>query len=104
MGKPRIIDEFTDLPISKQKKYSLRLRRDGKCKSCGGELSATSMQYCEYHRQYHRDHEAKYRRSFDRNPVAVERANTVEQRKKIRVAMRAFLKEIDTIIDAKPSY
>jgi len=33
--RPAIKDEFTDLPISRQRKYQLRMRRDGRCPICG---------------------------------------------------------------------
>ncbi len=31
----RIVDEFTDLPISRQRKYQLRMARDKRCTECG---------------------------------------------------------------------
>jgi len=31
----RIKDEFTDLPISPQRKYQLRMQRDSRCTECG---------------------------------------------------------------------
>jgi hypothetical protein len=34
MKKP-IRDEFTDLPVSRQRKYQLRMQRDGRCAICG---------------------------------------------------------------------
>jgi len=34
MRKP-IQDEFTDLPLSRQRKYQLRMQRDSKCTECG---------------------------------------------------------------------
>jgi hypothetical protein len=34
MGR-RIEDEFTYLPISRQRRYQLRLRRDNRCTECG---------------------------------------------------------------------
>lgn len=34
MPRPPIIDEFTDLPISRQRKFQLRLARDLKCQRC----------------------------------------------------------------------
>ena len=34
MRKP-IIDEFTALPISRQRKYQLRMQRDRRCSECG---------------------------------------------------------------------
>ena len=33
--KKRIEDEFTDLPISRQRKYQLRMQRDNRCTECG---------------------------------------------------------------------
>lgn len=35
MTGQRIKDEFTDLPISRQRKYLLRRQRDGRCELCG---------------------------------------------------------------------
>jgi uncharacterized OB-fold protein len=35
MPRKPIKDEFTDLPISRQRKRQLRLIRDGKCRICG---------------------------------------------------------------------
>jgi hypothetical protein len=31
----RIVDEFTHLPISRQRKYQLRMQRDKRCTECG---------------------------------------------------------------------
>jgi hypothetical protein len=31
----RIVDEFSDLPISRQRKYQLRMQRDKRCTECG---------------------------------------------------------------------
>jgi len=31
----RIEDEFTDLPVSRQRKYQLRMKRDRRCTECG---------------------------------------------------------------------
>jgi hypothetical protein len=33
--RKRIQDEFTDLPISRQRKYQLRMQRDKRCTECG---------------------------------------------------------------------
>ena len=33
----RIKDEFTDLPISRQRKYQLRMQGDSRCTECGEE-------------------------------------------------------------------
>ena len=40
MAKPPIKDEFTDLPISRQRKYQLRMERDGRCVQCGKPTEA----------------------------------------------------------------
>ena len=47
-----IIDEFTSLPISRQQRYQLRKRRDGKCIRCG-QPPAKDGNFCETHRQAH---------------------------------------------------
>jgi hypothetical protein len=33
--RPAIQDEFMNLPISRQQKYRLRMKRDGRCIQCG---------------------------------------------------------------------
>lgn len=33
--RKRIQDEFTELPISRQRKYQLRMQRDRRCTECG---------------------------------------------------------------------
>jgi len=33
--RARIKDEFTELPISRQRKYQLRMQRDKRCTECG---------------------------------------------------------------------
>jgi hypothetical protein len=33
--RKRIQDEFADLPISRQRKYQLRMKRDRRCTECG---------------------------------------------------------------------
>jgi hypothetical protein len=33
--RQRIKDEFADLPISRQRKYQLRMKRDQRCTECG---------------------------------------------------------------------
>jgi hypothetical protein len=37
-GRNRVQDEFTHLPISRQRKYQLRQIRDGKCVECGAPV------------------------------------------------------------------
>ena len=43
-----IRDEFTDLPISRQRKYQLRMQRDKRCHICGGPLEGSTF-YCLKH-------------------------------------------------------
>ena len=38
----RIVDEFTDLPISRQRKYQLRMQREKRCTECGEPVSEGS--------------------------------------------------------------
>ncbi len=38
--KRRIHDEFSDLPISTQRKYQMRRARDGRCTQCGEPVIA----------------------------------------------------------------
>jgi len=35
MPKEKIQDQFTDLPVSRQRKYQLRMKRDSRCTDCG---------------------------------------------------------------------
>jgi hypothetical protein len=39
----KIIDEFSDLPVSPQRKTQLRNRRDGKCRTYGQPLSTKTL-------------------------------------------------------------
>jgi len=34
-SRARVKDEFTDLPVSRQRKYQLRRQKEGKCVKCG---------------------------------------------------------------------
>jgi hypothetical protein len=43
-----IKDEFTNLRVSRQRKYQLRMRRDGRCTKCG-EPIARGMVLCVKH-------------------------------------------------------
>ena len=51
MPKP-ITDEITSLPISRQRRYQLRKRRDRKCIRCGQD-AVNQGYFCETHRQVH---------------------------------------------------
>lgn len=49
-----ISDEFTKLPISRQRKYQFRKIRDGLCRVCGGSpCDKRSTQFCREH--WHED-------------------------------------------------
>jgi hypothetical protein len=37
-----IKDEFTDLPISRQRKYQMRMKREGRCTECGAPAAQGS--------------------------------------------------------------
>ena len=56
MPRPKILDEFTDLPISHQRKCQLRYHRDGKCCICGKPLFSANR--CEKH---HKDNYERIR-------------------------------------------
>jgi hypothetical protein len=42
-GVRRIIDEFTDLEISRQRKWQLRRAKEGKCIKCGARAAVSSI-------------------------------------------------------------
>ncbi len=48
MQKTTIIDEFTFLPVSRQRKKQLRYARDKKCVSCGSSELVTKK-HCKIH-------------------------------------------------------
>ncbi len=59
MGRQAIIDEFTSLNISRQRRFQLRRNRDGLCRICSApvETAETGDQaYCPRHRQKQRDY------------------------------------------------
>jgi len=45
--RKRIQDEFADLPVSRQRKYQLRMKRDQRCTECG--LPAVQGSRCLKH-------------------------------------------------------
>ncbi len=45
----KIKDEFTKLPVSRQRKKQLRWLRDGLCKLCGRTRNENSAQFCPFH-------------------------------------------------------
>lgn len=52
-----IQDEFTDLPVSRQRKQQLRNHRDGKCLLCRNPLFSAS--HCEKHHFAHHERQRK---------------------------------------------
>jgi hypothetical protein len=52
-----IKDEFTDLPLSRQRKYQLRMHRDRRCVICGA--SAVGGFYCLEHLVKKRERERR---------------------------------------------
>ncbi len=46
-GRKPIKDEFTDKPVSRQRKWQLRKARQGKCRACG--KTAVTLNYCREH-------------------------------------------------------
>lgn len=43
------LDEFTNLPVSRQRKWQLRHKRDGKCQKCSNNTAAHSTKLCQLH-------------------------------------------------------
>jgi hypothetical protein len=52
MGK-KIVDRFTDLPVSRQRKYQLRMKARRRCIICGEP--AVRRVYCLYHMVKYRE-------------------------------------------------
>lgn len=57
--RKRIQDEFTDLNISRQRKYQLRMQRDKRCTECGAPASVGSR--CVKHLVKARERQRKKR-------------------------------------------
>jgi hypothetical protein len=56
VGRPGIVDEFSGLPVSRQRKWQLRQMAKGGCRICG--QTAISKGYCLKHLVQERDHSA----------------------------------------------
>jgi hypothetical protein len=52
-----IKDEFTHLRISRQRKFQLRMKRDGRCEICGAAAKGSSK--CHKHLIYSREKRRK---------------------------------------------
>ena len=57
MTTQRIKDEFSDLPLSKQRKYQLRMKREKRCNLCGEPVAMGSR--CLKHLVKQREYERK---------------------------------------------
>jgi len=55
-GMPKLIeDEFTHLPLSRQRKYQLRKQKFNCCRTCGKPIDILfSPQYCPIHYEAHK--------------------------------------------------
>jgi len=59
-GRPIILDEFTDLSASRQRKWQLRRRKEGQCSVCGGQ-PVVSAELCRVHRVAMAEAQRRYR-------------------------------------------
>ncbi len=55
--KHSIQDELTDLPLSRQRKYQLRMQRAGRCATCGKPAVPGSRALCREHLTRAREHQ-----------------------------------------------
>jgi len=53
-GRPEIVDEFSHLPVSRQRKWQLRQMAKGGCRICG--QTAISGGYCLKHLVHEREY------------------------------------------------
>ena len=63
--RKKIMDEFTDLPVSRQQKWQLRRAKEGRCVICG-EPKVTAW-HCLKHAIANREWARKYSGSVRRN-------------------------------------
>ena len=63
--RKKIVDEFTDLPISRQQKWQLRRAKEGRCVICG-DPKVTAW-HCLRHAIANREWARKYSGSVRRN-------------------------------------
>lgn len=63
--RKKIVDEFTDLPISRQQKWQLRRAKEGRCVICG-QPKVTAW-HCLKHAIANREWARKYSGSVRRN-------------------------------------
>ena len=72
----RVIDEFSNLPVSRQRKTQLRYHRDGKCIICG-QPSVTKT-HCLKHAYAHRERERERNGRQRQNYSALDRLGQKE--------------------------
>lgn len=83
-----IIDEFTSLLVSRQRKSQLRRIRDGLCPICGQpKLYADKNHFCEYHYQKHLEHVNRFNRK--RNKILKKEVREVKKSLGIKPTERA---------------
>lgn len=63
-SRKKIEDEFTPLPLSNQRKWQLRRKRDKRCVSCG--KPAVTTHYCQFHHDKKKDYAENSRK---KNPL-----------------------------------
>jgi hypothetical protein len=87
----RIQDEFTKLPISRQRKYQLRMKRDRRCTECGEPAVQGSrcLKHLVKARERQREKRGLERRYFGTLSYRLEAA----ARKKRRAASRRVRKQ-----------
>jgi hypothetical protein len=89
-AKP-IRDEFSDLPISRQRKYQLRMQRDKRCVICGEPL-ANNEWYCLKHSVQARERARKtlgyQRRSYNARSYKLQAKATASASKETEKASR----------------
>lgn len=64
MSQHKLIDEFTNLPVCRQRKYQLRKMKARKCVLCGGKLQTKTMcaKCAPKHRKFQREYaRARYK-------------------------------------------
>jgi hypothetical protein len=80
--RKKIVDEFTDLPISRQQKWQLRRAKEGRCVICG-EPKVTAW-HCLKHAIANREWARKYSGSVRRNKTLTYRLAAETKGKKKR--------------------
>lgn len=90
----KIIDEFSELPVSNARKRQLRARRDNLCVSCGKPVCSESVQFCTYHLHYRRNYETQ-----KRHVGSYSTSKMVEHRETYRQLMAKFKTDMEVLFD-----